>query len=428
MAVNYRTELFEHTDLTPIRGEPDFESLNKMKNELKANAQNVPCTLGGGNHGFLGLVLTPAEYAVIVPGNQFNVPLHPGNLQIPPGTTGVQAQVMESNYNSDVKLYEQCVAIEKALKQQIVKAVHKDWLDPIRDPITNALHVSIPFSLNFLFNEHRDVSAAAVAQRETDTKNMSYDPAIEPIDKIFNQIQTLAEFADAAEAPYTARHIINFAYVIIKKHHAFNQSITEYNHNVRANPANGTWNFFKQYFRNAYRELREVGALTIADTPYNKANLISGIVEALQQCQIIEPSPAPAPTPPPAPNNKANAMNRSSPCTDNVVTNILSQMMTMQGQFVDLSNRLMNQNNNTGGGGNRNNGGGRGRRRGGHNGQGRNGGGRGCGGRNMYYCWSHGWCYHPGAYCRDRKEGHEPSATVDNCMNGSIEGLPPGYE
>ena len=421
MVTNYRTEYFEKTDLTPIRGEPDFECLNRLKNELKRNAQSVPCELGGGNHGFLGLVLTPAEYATIVPTNPFVPQPHPGTLNIPAGTTGVQARVLESNYNNRMKLYEQCVAMEQALKQQLTKAIDDEWLEPLRNAVTDSIDQVIPTILTFLFAEHGDVSPASLSRREEDVKNMSYIPDREPIDKIFTEVQELAEFANAANAPYNEQQVINIAYVIIKKHRVFNQAITMFNREVRANAANNTWTFFKTFFCNAYRELREVGDLTVADTPFNEANLISGIVDALQQCQVIDtPSDHES-------QQEANSITRNTPTarTNDVMTNILTQMMQMQERYVDLSARLMENNNNRGGG--RGAGRGRGRNQGGGRGNGAGRDGETRQGRRMFYCWSHGWCFHPGAYCRDRLEGHRPSATVDNRMNGSVEGLPPGY-
>ena len=430
MAVNYRTEFFEHVDLTPIAGEPDFESLNRLKNELKRNAQNVPCPLGGGNHGFLGMVLTAAEYAVVVPAHQFVAQAHPGNLTIPAGTTAIQARVQESNYNNRMKLYEQCVAMEKALKQQIVKAIHEDWLEPLRNPITNSIDHTILNILAYLFTQHGDVSADALVRRETEVKNINYDPSSDPIDTIFTAVQTLAEFAAAANAAYTEQQIINLAYVIIKKQRVFNQASTEFNREIRATPSNNTWQFFKTFFRQAYRELKEVGELTIADTPFNEANIITGIVEALQQTRLNAPAP-PAPAVSPPVNETrvlteaANSVHQPVLQSPDLVTSLLTQMISVQDRLNHLNDRLQYQypstpvSNPSRGRGNRSGGRGRGRTN-------TNMTGRG-GPRRMYYCWSHGWCYHPGVYCRDRREGHVPSATADNRMGGSDEGLPPGY-
>ena len=58
--VNYKDSYFENPVLTTIRGEPTYETLHHLRSELKANAISVPTTLGGVNHGYLGMVLTNA--------------------------------------------------------------------------------------------------------------------------------------------------------------------------------------------------------------------------------------------------------------------------------------------------------------------------------------------------------------------------------
>ena len=37
-------------------GRPDYEVLNNIKTALKQNFATVPCTLGGGTHGYLGAI------------------------------------------------------------------------------------------------------------------------------------------------------------------------------------------------------------------------------------------------------------------------------------------------------------------------------------------------------------------------------------
>ena len=78
--------LFEYCALTKIHGKPDSISLKLLKEQLKANAAKIISDLGGGQHGHLGLVLTPLEYAnaSVVP---YVRPPHPGPLVIPPSST-----------------------------------------------------------------------------------------------------------------------------------------------------------------------------------------------------------------------------------------------------------------------------------------------------------------------------------------------------
>ena len=60
--IDYTSTNFEYAALTKIHGMPAYEPLRQIKNEMKANAASVPCDLGGGAHGHLGLMLSPPEY------------------------------------------------------------------------------------------------------------------------------------------------------------------------------------------------------------------------------------------------------------------------------------------------------------------------------------------------------------------------------
>ena len=82
---NYVDTYFEYKSLTKIHGEPTYESLKKLKDELKANAASVNSDLGGGLYGHLDLILQEDEYHAIsaIP---YQRPEHPGELNIPLGT------------------------------------------------------------------------------------------------------------------------------------------------------------------------------------------------------------------------------------------------------------------------------------------------------------------------------------------------------
>ena len=120
---DFKTTYFQFERLTPINEKPDFQSLTKLRNELKTNAQAVPSTLGGGAHGLLGLVLTDLEYA-LVSNTPFDVEPYPGPLTFPPGTNTLQSKILQDAYQKRMHNYDTCTAVEKALVQQLVKAVH----------------------------------------------------------------------------------------------------------------------------------------------------------------------------------------------------------------------------------------------------------------------------------------------------------------
>ena len=71
-----------------------------------------------------------------------------------------------------------------------------------------------------------------------------------------------------------------------------------------------------------------------------------------------------------------------------------------------------------------NNQGGRGGGRGFGQGFGRGNGRQGRGNQSQkFYCWSHGVCGHPGVQCMTPNQGHQPFATFQNPMNGSMKGM-----
>ena len=53
------------TPITPITSEPNYALLKNLKDQLKANAASIPTTLGGGNHSYLSLILSPSTYVTI---------------------------------------------------------------------------------------------------------------------------------------------------------------------------------------------------------------------------------------------------------------------------------------------------------------------------------------------------------------------------
>ena len=84
--VDYARACFKYPTPAPIRGEPTYEALTKLKDELSANASSVESELGGGDHGYLGLVLTDSEYTSLASSPpQFQAPVFPGTLHIPAG-------------------------------------------------------------------------------------------------------------------------------------------------------------------------------------------------------------------------------------------------------------------------------------------------------------------------------------------------------
>ena len=196
--IDYRAIFFAFPNVTPIDGEPDADNLIKLKNQVKANASSVPSNLGGGAHGHLGLVTSTTTYALLS-NTPFVQPAHSGPLVIPQGTTGPMATVLREQHVEDVRIFRETTGVEKALKQQIVKAVEQQWLLPITNRHSQSLTGTIAQILEFLFDTYGYVSTSMLENKENEFREMDYHPR-QPVDIIFNIIEDLVDYAEMANA------------------------------------------------------------------------------------------------------------------------------------------------------------------------------------------------------------------------------------
>ena len=85
-SINYKDNPFERANLTPMCGKPTSKTLHKLQNSIKENANSIYPNLGGGAHGHIGLMITDAQYALILPTPLICL-MQQGPLIIPEGTT-----------------------------------------------------------------------------------------------------------------------------------------------------------------------------------------------------------------------------------------------------------------------------------------------------------------------------------------------------
>jgi hypothetical protein len=112
---------FQHKVLTKIHGKPSYESLRNILTELKANASSVPSTLGGGQHGHLGLLLSDARYTALPHAIAWITPGNPGAFAPPPApATGPQIEAAKDVWRELKRTFETSQASEKALIAQIL--------------------------------------------------------------------------------------------------------------------------------------------------------------------------------------------------------------------------------------------------------------------------------------------------------------------
>ena len=82
---------FEYNELQKIVREPTLDTILLLNRQVKRNAQSIPTTLGGGQLGYLALVVPEDTYNSIPTSEIFIRPTDPGKftLQVPSASSNV---------------------------------------------------------------------------------------------------------------------------------------------------------------------------------------------------------------------------------------------------------------------------------------------------------------------------------------------------
>ena len=126
---------------TKIHGRPTYLQIKKLEKELIQYATNITTDLGGGAHGYLGLVKTANEYNRIT-GTNFLIPVRPPDLQIAQGTTGHESFRVQQEHYRRMEDYREYLEVSKALGRMIQTAIDHEYLQEFID--TNTYRINRP--------------------------------------------------------------------------------------------------------------------------------------------------------------------------------------------------------------------------------------------------------------------------------------------
>ena len=269
--IDYAALYFKYKIPTGINGEPTYKSLKRLKTELRANASSVDTDLGGGDHGYLGLVLSDAEYERISPTPAaFVAPNFPGALVIDPAFTAMQAVQERESHNENVALYRECKNVEKALLRHIQTAVEEKYIEFLVDDDTGLIEDDVPTVLQYLFSNYGKVTSEEFKQLESKVLSLTFNPA-DPMITIYRPIEQLQKKATEAGIPYSVAQILEIGLTLIKSTRDFEKALDKWN----ALGNTKTWEIFKSHFRDAQRELKEIRGPTMQQAGYNHANMLA---------------------------------------------------------------------------------------------------------------------------------------------------------
>ena len=151
----FPNEVIKHT------GRLDYEVLNNIKTALKRNFATVPCTLGGGAHGYLGAVLTASEYAAatLINTPPFIKPAFPGAAAvIPPNSTSPQIAAIERQFNKALRQWTEYKNLTDTGKKFIQDGIDDMYLKGVTYRNLGLAHITIRDILAYLFQNYGNIT------------------------------------------------------------------------------------------------------------------------------------------------------------------------------------------------------------------------------------------------------------------------------
>ena len=231
------TFVFPHETLTPIVGKPTHETVKLMRKELYANTLGNDSTLGGGDNGYIGIIMPTDEY------EKMQRDAHVANPVVfakpdPPDLTETATVIMTTNKNIlDYK------AMENHLKQQILAAIERKYILALEDDRVGFARVTPQALLTYIVKKY-DVITFDELDTNREKLAASWDSS-EPINELWIRTQQIQRFAIAGLKPIDDDTVMNTLLNVLKKTGVFSTHITIW----KQKPVN-SWNMidFQEYF------------------------------------------------------------------------------------------------------------------------------------------------------------------------------------
>ena len=411
------------TPITKITSEPNYESLKHLKDQLKANAASIPTTLGGGNHGYLGLILSPAAYTTIA-ATQYVEPIYPGqHPNVPAGTSAANTSTIICRHTEDLRQWRKFKNINTTLKNQLLTSIDDIYVHALKDRHIGYMNQSIRTILQHLFDNYGNITPLELEDNDTKMR-ATWDPN-SPFDCLIQQVEDSQDYADDGGQPYTAEQLLRIAYTLVFKTGLYFEDCKAWN---ACPTAAHTWDNFKTHFQTAQcllhdqmRTTKQAGFhsnlaqqqpqhATQPPAEYQEALINQASSAAVDRKLLTKLATSVAainqhisqlnhksPQLPPHVQTDTDSMTTSTalPSVTTSITDLQQQLIELKKENASLRNSRPQQP--------------RARQ------------------DNGNYCWTHGYRVgnkHTSETCQNKAPSHQDHATHDNTMGGSLANKP----
>jgi hypothetical protein len=272
------TFIFPHATLTPITGEPTHATIATLTSELYANARHNLTTLGGGNLGYMGLLMTAADYAALQTeaGNP-----NPEPFDIPNAPAALTAASTDADKNAfqEAKQHRvNCSTMEALLQQQIIAAVDAKYIKKIKSAKFGFACIKCERILHHIITTYDKITPEDMLLNQ-EALGAPFD-CNNPITDLWERIDECRQFATDGGSPISDLMTMATILKVIKETGQFTSFVLHWN---RTKDATKTMDDFVEYFTDCDTERK---LQTAKDAGYHSAN------NATNNTKTIAPSTA----------------------------------------------------------------------------------------------------------------------------------------
>jgi len=198
-----------------ITDQPTYGQLKALRETIYANAASVPTTLGGGQHGHLGMTMEAATYASLAPNTPF---ISPTPVTMPDLENSTGPQIIEANrqYAEDLRAFKSFQNLNQALIKQVTNAVPALYLRAFHRPRIGLLGRTIAELLTWLFQKYGRLTETDIAHNRSRLET-AWNPNDESFQVLAERFDDIQEFSIDANDPITDSTLINSCLVALRK-------------------------------------------------------------------------------------------------------------------------------------------------------------------------------------------------------------------
>jgi hypothetical protein len=250
---------------------PTFPGLRLLQKEVNANAIAIKSRTGGILLGHAVLTKTPAAYAIFSGGVEFEVPVQPPLFPVIPVAANetIRAERI-AQHAAAVAAFDLYHGLDQILRALVIAAVPHLSIRALEDTDDGFSNVTTLQLLTHLWSKYGTISPSDRLANRT-RMVQEWHPTTD-IERLFDQLQTGADYAHDADRPIPDKDLADMGYDLVFKTGVFEHACYLW----REIPANAqTYEVFCSHFLRAWTDRHT----TTASVGFHAANAANAITD-----------------------------------------------------------------------------------------------------------------------------------------------------